>query len=216
MTLHGAAERVNQMGQRIGAKGERTRQKLVDVTIALLETHGLRDLTVAEIARGAETSPATFYVYFDGVPEALLAALEATTQSTPELLQMLKDSWAGPQGYARARAFVEQYCGHWAAHSTVFRCRNLAAEEGDARFLAARRDAVTPLLDALAQRVAVAQKEGRVPGKLQPRASAGAVLTLLERLAAVGPTTPAQPDMSFKTLKDSAAFMVANMLGAAE
>ncbi|NBU85291.1 MAG: TetR/AcrR family transcriptional regulator [Sphingomonadaceae bacterium] len=215
MTLRSNADRVNQMGQRIGAKGERTRQKLIDVTVTLLETHGLRDLTVAEIARCAETSPATFYVYFDGVPEALLAALETTTQSTPDLLQMLEDNWAVSQGYARARAFVEQYCVHWAAHSTVFRCRNLAAEEGDTRFLAARREAVTPLLEALAQKVTVAQKEGRVLDKLQPRASAGAVLTLLERLAAVGPTTPAQPGMSFKTFKDSAAFMVANMLGAA-
>jgi AcrR family transcriptional regulator len=215
MTLHGAAERVNQMGQRIGAKGERTRQKLIDVTIALLETHGLRDLTVAEIARGAETSPATFYVYFDGVPEVLLAALEATTQSAPELLAILEDCWSGPQGYVRARAFVEQYCAHWAVHSTLFRCRNLAAEEGDARFLAARRDAVTLLLEALAQKVSIAQAKGRVPKALQPRASAGAVLTLLERLAAVGPTSPVQPGMSFKTLKESAAFMIANMLGAA-
>jgi AcrR family transcriptional regulator len=207
------ADRLNQLGQKIGAKGERTRQKLIDVTVSLLETHGLRDLTVAEIARVAETSPATFYVYFDGVPDVLLAALEATTQSSPELMAMLDDNWAGPEGYSRAREFVERYCAHWSAHSTVFRCRNLASEEGDPRFQAARRYAVAPLIEALAKKVASAQTDGRVPAHLQCRSSAGAVLTLLERLAAVGPTTPEQPGVTFATLKDSAAYMVGNMLG---
>jgi hypothetical protein len=35
---------VNQVGQTIGTKGLRTRQRLIDVTVELLETHGLRDL----------------------------------------------------------------------------------------------------------------------------------------------------------------------------
>ena len=64
--------RLNQIGQKIGAKGERTRQRLIDVTVELLETHGMRDLTVAEIARVAETSSATFYVYFDNVQAVVL------------------------------------------------------------------------------------------------------------------------------------------------
>ncbi len=205
---------LNQIGQKIGAKGLRTRQKLISVTVDLLETHGLRDLTVAEIARVAETSTATFYVYFEGVPEVLLAALEQTTQSAPELMAMLESDWTGADGYRAARAFVELYCAHWLEFSTVFRCRNLASEEGDERFLAARRKSVTPLIEALSARVASAQAADRVPRHLQPRASAGAVLTLLERLAAVGPTTAEQPGMSFATLKDSAAHMVAHMLGA--
>jgi AcrR family transcriptional regulator len=214
MTAEPAETMLNQIGQKIGAKGLRTRQKLMSVTVDLLETHGLRDLTVAEIARVAETSPATFYVYFEGVPELLLAALEQTTQSAPELMAMLERDWAGPDGYRTARDFVELYCAHWREFSTVFRCRNLASEEGDERFQAARRTSVVPLIDALSARIASAQAAGRVPHHLQPRASAGAVLTLLERLAAVGPTTPEQPGMSLKTLKESAAHMVANMLGA--
>ncbi|MEY2928187.1 MAG: hypothetical protein RL367_2664 [Pseudomonadota bacterium] len=204
----------NQIGQKIGAKGLRTRQKIVSTTVALLETRGLRDLTVAEIARVTLLSPATFYVYFEGVPEALLAALERTTQSSPALMTLLDQDWAGANGYRTAQDFVDLYCAHWQEFSTVFRCRNLASEEGDQRFQAARRTSVTPLIDALSVRIASAQVLGRVPPHLLPRASAGAVLTLLERLAAIGPDTPDQPGINFVTLKESAAYMVATMLGA--
>jgi AcrR family transcriptional regulator len=204
---------VNQIGQTIGAKGLRTRQKLIDVTVELLETHGLRDLTVAEIARVAAMSPATFYVYFDGVPEVVLAALEQTRQSAPELMSMLEADWADTGEMDRAREFVERYCAYWWSSRTIFRCRNLAAEEGDPRFLAARRSAVAPLMDALSERIVAAQRAGKLPTHLEPRASAGAILTLIERLAAVGPTTPAQPGINFDTLKDSAAFMIASMMG---
>jgi hypothetical protein len=63
------AARYNHYGQKIGSKGERTRQTLIDVTVDLLETHGLRDVSVADVARVAKTSPATFYVYFRGCPK---------------------------------------------------------------------------------------------------------------------------------------------------
>jgi AcrR family transcriptional regulator len=209
----GPANLLNQIGQTIGAKGLRTRQKLINVTVELLETHGLRDLTVAEIARVAATSPATFYVYFEGVPEVVLAALDQTMQSAPDLMAMLDGDLADGGEMDRTREFVELYCAYWWGYRTIFRCRNLAAEEGDARFLAARRSAVAPLMAALSKRIKAAQQDGRLPTHLEPRASAGAILTLIERLAAVGPMTPAQPGINFESLKDSAAFMIAGMMG---
>lgn len=199
----------NQIGQKIGAKGLRTRQKLIETTIELLETHGLRDLSVADIARAASTSPATFYVYFEGVPEVLLAALERVTQSTPELVMIAEENWSDLREQDRPRRFVELYCAHWWRWRTVFRCRNLASEEGDVRFQEARRQSVAPLIEALTGQIMRAQSKRLVPDHLSPRASAGAILTLLERLAAVGPLTPEQPDMGFETLKDAAAYMIA-------
>jgi Tetracyclin repressor-like, C-terminal domain len=123
---------VNQIGQSIGTKGLRTRQRLVDVTAGLLETHGLRDLTVAE--------------------------------------------WADTSEMDCDREFVERYCAYCWGYRTIFRCRNVAAEEGDARFLTARRRAVMSLIDAPSERIEAVQRAG----KLEPRASAGAILTLFE------------------------------------
>jgi AcrR family transcriptional regulator len=203
----------NQIGQKIGTKGLRTRQKLIGVTVELLETHGLRDLTVADIARAAGNSPATFYVYFEGVPEVVLAALESVTQSSPELVEMARQDWSAPGNDARSREFVEAYCDHWWRWRTVFRCRNLASEEGDVRFQEARRQSVAPLIDALATQIAQSRAGGKVPTHLAPRACAAAILTLLERLAAVGPTTPPQPDIDFAMLKNAAAHMIQSVCG---
>ena len=44
-----------------GRRGLATRQKLLDATRAVLDTVAYRDLKVVDIARQAETSPATFY-----------------------------------------------------------------------------------------------------------------------------------------------------------
>jgi AcrR family transcriptional regulator len=206
---------VNQNGQRLGTKGRRTRQRLIDVTVALLETHGLRDLTVAEVARTAETSPATFYVYFEGVPEVVLAALETAEQSNPELMNLLKRDWCSPDGLAIAREFVRAYCNAWTVHRTVFRVRNLAAEEGDQRFLEARHRAAQPILAALMEPIKRAQDAGRVSKDLHTLSAAAAILTLLERLAAVTPLAQTDSGLTSASLIDASAHMIAHILGAA-
>ena len=116
--------------RKLGAKGQRTRQQLIDATVALLETHGLRDVSVVDVARAAQTSPATFYVYFKGVPEVVLAALESATQTSPELEAIIARDWLKPGAAADARMFVDHYTEIWNRNRTIFVVRNLAAEEG--------------------------------------------------------------------------------------
>lgn len=205
----------NHYGQKIGSKGERTRQALIDTTVELLGTHGLRDVSVADVARGAQTSPATFYVYFRGVPEVVLAALEDAPQTSPELEALIAKDWQEPGALERARAFVDAYCELWNRHGTVFRVRNLAAEEGDARFYQARMAAAAPMMAALTAQIERAQAAGAVPADLRPRACAGTILMMLERLSAIGPMSrDDDADIAFGPLKAAAAFTLANMLGA--
>lgn len=204
----------NHYGQKIGSKGERTRQLLIDITVDLLETHGLRDVSVVDVARAANTSPATFYVYFRGVPEVVLAALETASQTSPEIEALIAQDWQDGDNTARARAFVDAYCDLWNRHRTVFRVRNMAAEEGDDRFYRARMDAALPLVVALTPQIERAQATGRVPADLKPRSCAGTILMLLERLAAIGPITREDDEISYGALKAAAAFTVATMLGA--
>lgn len=205
---------VNQNGQRIGAKGQRTRQRLIDVTVDLLQTHGLRDLTVAEVARVAETSPATFYVYFDGVPEVVLSALENSNQTSPRLLALVDEDWVGNDGLGKACEFVELYCALWNDNGTIFRVRNLAAEEGDPRFIEARRNSVRHLLDRLARHINAARDAGRVAPNLDGLANAAAILILLERFAAVGSLINEQEGPHYNQIKESAADMIAHAMGA--
>jgi AcrR family transcriptional regulator len=203
---------VNQNGQRIGAKGQRTRQRLIEATVELLATRGLRDLTVAEVTREAETSPATFYVYFEGVPEVVLGALADCSQTPPDLIALLEADWRD-DGAAQARAFVALYCNRWAANATVFRVRNLAAEEGDERFIAARRAAAMSILDPLARKIDSARFAKRISPTQDSRASAAVILMLLERLAAVGPMGLIDAGPGFDKIQEAAADMIGHALG---
>lgn len=204
----------NNYGQKIGSKGERTRRLLIETTVTLLESHGLREVSVADVARAAQTSPATFYVYFRGVPEVVLAALETTSQTSPELEVLIGRDWLAPGADQAAAALVEAYTELWNRNGTVFRVRNLAAEEGDVRFYEARMDAARPMMQAIAAAVARAQAAGRVPAQLTPIACAGTMLMMLERLSAVGPLTRESDGLSYATLKAAAAHSLAAMLGA--
>jgi AcrR family transcriptional regulator len=204
----------NHYGQKIGSKGERTRQVLIDATVELLESHGLRDVAVADVARAAKTSPATFYVYFRGVSEAVLAALESASQTSPEIEALFARDWQGEGAAGLARAFVDAYCANWNRYRTIFRVRNMAAEEGDERFYRARMEASAPVLTAMTVQIARAQAAGRVPADLKPRSCAGTILMMLERLAAIGPITQQHDDISYDTLRAAAAHSVGVMLGA--
>lgn len=204
----------NHYGQKIGSKGERTRQLLIDITVDLLETHGLRDVSVVDVARAANTSPATFYVYFRGVPEVVLAALETASQTSPELEALLGQDWLAPGAAQNALPFVEAYTALWNRNRTIFRVRNLAAEEGDDRFYKARMLAASPMMAALTEQIARAQAAGHTPADLSARACAGTVLMMLERLAAIGPITQEDQGIDYAALKASAAYTVAFMLGA--
>ena len=205
----------NHHGQKIGSKGERTRRLLIETTVEMLETHGLREVSVMDVARAAKTSPATFYVYFRGVPEVVLAALEDASQTSPEIEAMFEGDWLGPGGTARAREFVEAYTELWNRNGTIFRVRNLAAEEGDKRFFDARAQASATMLRLLSEQVARGQAAGRTPANLNPKSCAGTILMMLERLAATGPLhLHEDANVSYPRLKDAAAYTIAYMLGA--
>jgi hypothetical protein len=106
------------------------------------------------------------------------------------------------------------YIATWERHAAVLRMRNLAAEAGDARFSAARERGVRPLQDALAARVKRAQVDGRMTPELNPAATAGALIALLERMAAVSRTQSAQPEITHDTLVAATAFILARVLPA--
>lgn len=197
----------------MGAKGLQTRRRLAQATEQLLKTKSLLELRVAEIAEAANTSPSTFYLYFQDVPEAVLAAVSQVSQGTPELLGQLSGPWPEDEAYDRAQRFVESYMDYWQEHGPLFRVRNLAADEGDERFVAARINAVSPLLDALAARIEVRQKSGGVPADLHPLATAGALLAMIERIAVIPEQAISRRGVTRPRVVHAAAFFAAVVLG---
>ena len=203
---------INMHGQSIGAKGARTRERLVEATRDLLQAESLLDLSVAKIARSAGTSTSTFYLYFQDAPEAVLAAVTEVAQTTPELLALWDGDWEEGAAEERAHQFIEDYNARWREHRALFRVRNLAADEGDQRFVEARSDSIRPLFQTMTQRIAGFQAEGRLPAGLHPGAAAGACLSMIDRLA-VTPNLSAERGNTKAALSRASAYFLSFMMG---
>ncbi len=175
---------LDQNGRELGPRARQTRQRLLDATTRLLAAQSVRDVSVVDIARTAGTSPATFYQYFKDVSEATLRLAEQAAGEMPAMIEIISGSWEGPAGLERARRLVDAFVRHWDAHRAVLLVRNLAADEGDRRFLRVRQKAMTPVLARLAEQVIAGQQAGHVDAALVPQAAAAALGAILERLAA--------------------------------
>ncbi len=175
--VNGAASALD--GRALGKRGAATRRRLLDATGALLESKGLRDLRVVDIAREVGTSPATFYQYFRDVDEAVLALAEAVGEQSAPLVDLLEPRWSGEAGLESARRLVDGFLLFWDDHRAVLRTRNLAAQEGDQRFRDVRNQSLQPITEGLSRKVA----ENAVAG-IAPYAAAAALVAMMERMAA--------------------------------
>ena len=171
-------------GRPLGKRGTATRRRLLDATARLLESDGVRDLRVVDIAREVGTSPATFYQYFRDVEEAVLALTAEVGEELAPVDQLLSRSWTGAPGLDTARDMVDAFIRYWDEHRAVLRTRNLAAQEGDLRFRRVRNNSLRPITDHLASTVTDSQEAGRVSTEISPMAAAAALVALLERMAA--------------------------------
>jgi AcrR family transcriptional regulator len=166
-------------GRPLGRRGAATRARLLAATAEQLETEGLRDLRVVDIARRVGAAPATFYQYFRDVTEAVLALAEEVGEAAAPLGELVGRISEGPAGLEAARRLVDGFLTYWDEHRAVLRTRNLAAQEGDQRFRAVRNRALRPLTEGLARRVAACH-----PAGLEPYAAAAALVAMMERMAA--------------------------------
>jgi AcrR family transcriptional regulator len=171
-------------GRRLGRRAQLTRRRLLDATAELLATTSILDLAVVDIARKVGSSPATFYQYFRDVEEAVLALSEEVGDELHGLAGLLDTPWRGAAGLDSAKALVDGFIDYWDRHRAVLRTRNLAAQEGDRRFRLVRNRALGVITNRLSDKIADAKTAGRVPEGITPYAAAGAMVAMMERMAA--------------------------------
>ena len=174
----------NLQGQLIGAKGQETRQRLLDATARLLEQRGLRELHVSEIADRAGTSAPTFYLYFRDADDAVLTLARQAAESERPAIETLEGEWPEEETLELARRFVGQFVAYWDRHAPILRVRNMAFEEGRPGFRKVRDETLTPMLRALEKKIRSAQRAGRLSTKVHPYTAAAATVASLERLSA--------------------------------
>ncbi|MFT4519147.1 MAG: AcrR family transcriptional regulator [Halioglobus sp.] len=170
-------------GRPLGSRALQKRQSILDATRALLEERGLRELRVADIARAVNTSPGTFYQYFGDVEEVVLQLAAQVNEELPALLELFEGQWRSQAGQAKAREVVLFFMRYWDNHGPVLRVRNLAADEGDLRFMELRRAAMEPILTAMVTLMARSGASKKNPDII-PESAALAMSAILDRLAA--------------------------------
>jgi AcrR family transcriptional regulator len=171
-------------GRPLGKRGVQTRRRLLAAAAELLETHGIRDLRVVDIARAVGTSPATFYQYFRDVEEAVLALAADVGDEVLPLAGLLDEPWGQADGLTSARALVDGFVTYWDRHRAVLRTRNLAAQEGDARFREVRNRTLIEFTNRFRLKIDDARARGAVSEEISAPAAAAALVALIERMAA--------------------------------
>jgi AcrR family transcriptional regulator len=165
-----------------GRRGRATRQRLLECTAEMLRTTSYRDLKVVDIAREAGTSPATFYQYFADVEDAILCLAGELVEQVPQFASQIDAGWIGDDGLDRARALVASYTRFWDEHGAVLRVMHLRADELEPRFRRVRNEYNGRFMSVMVRCVEEAREAGRMPPSMDPDATAGAMLTVLDRL----------------------------------
>ncbi|MCB0995020.1 MAG: TetR/AcrR family transcriptional regulator [Acidimicrobiales bacterium] len=167
-----------------GKRGLATRQRLLDVTSAMLQSTAYRDLAVVDIAREAGVSPATFYQYFADVEAAILVLAEDLADEGADLLAALVEQSRGPVDLeVVTRDIAAGFVRLWDDNRAVLRVIDLGAGEGDARFRELRTRLLAGPTGALAQ--VLAERGGRGEGPAgQPQVAAAVLTSMLAHVAA--------------------------------
>ena len=115
-----------------------------------------RSVKVTDIARQAETSPATFYQYFANVEQAIQVLAEGMVDQAGQLAELVGGDWSEEASWDTALAVTEGFLGYWEDNRAVFRVVDLATEEGDGQLRGIRVRALNAVTVALAQVIATA------------------------------------------------------------
>ena len=151
-------------------------------TAELLDKTNYRDLTVIDIARRAETSPATFYQYFADVEAAVLELAKELTTQGARLVSLINDSdWKSPRA---AETLTDGFLDLWERNRPILRVVDLATAEGDLRFQNIRTHLLNAVTEALRDVVADFKRQKQHPRDLDPMAHAATLVSMLAHVAA--------------------------------
>jgi AcrR family transcriptional regulator len=179
-------------GRLAGERGRQTRQRLLDATVELLSTTSWRSVKVTDIARQAQTSPATFYQYFANVEEAIRVLAEGMVDEAAQLAELVGGDWSEATSWDTARAVTEGFLAYWEDNRAVFRVVDLATEEGDRELRGIRVRALNAVTVALSQVIVAAcpsTREAAVPSTASPAGSdpmavAGTIVAMFASVSA--------------------------------
>ncbi|MFZ4603972.1 MAG: TetR/AcrR family transcriptional regulator [Caulobacterales bacterium] len=171
----------NRRGQKLGAKGDRTRMALMEAALELLSSRPIWEIKISDIAGMANVRGPNFYAYFDSVDDLLLALSEQATEDLPDMASLIDSGWEVLGGEACALRLAELSIDYWEKHRPVLRIVNMLADDGETRFLRARIARLAPTYRAFRRRIEAAKAAGRLAVGVDPRLAAYSLAVYLEQ-----------------------------------
>ena len=168
----------NQVGQKLGRKGQETRERILAAVLRLLADPDGPPVTLAGVAKEARVRPPNVYLYFPDLGALILAALSRVMDTAEEAyLAQLRIYWPDDALEQSCLAFLHAHHEFWSRNARLLHMRNALADVGDLRVLRYRNDATRPLIDLLAGQIGANGDDNHT--------IATVLLTGLERVATV-------------------------------
>jgi AcrR family transcriptional regulator len=116
----------------LGAQGRKTARKLLEAGLAELAERGFHAVRVDDVARRAQTSHGTFYLYFSNTEDLFRALMRDTLHDIKVLAGDFPDVPENEAGRAALRDWVHRFAHTYAAHAAVIRALSQADSASEA------------------------------------------------------------------------------------
>lgn len=169
----------NQIGQKLGRKGQETRERILCAMLRLLECPDGPPVTLTGVANEASVRLTNLYLYFPDMSELVLAALDRVMESADAgFIEKLRVRWPDDGIEDACLEFLRAHHEFWSRNARLLHMRNALADAGDLRILDYRNDNTRPLIDLLEMQMESADAAS-------DKRLATVLMTCLERLATV-------------------------------
>jgi AcrR family transcriptional regulator len=108
-------------GRALGRQGQRTVRKLLDAGLVEFDERGFQSVRVDDVARRANTSHGTFYLYFSNKDDLFKTLLRDALDDMQVITDEFPVVTRNESGRAALRHWVHRFCDVYAAHATVIR-----------------------------------------------------------------------------------------------
>lgn len=173
----------NQIGQKLGRKGQETRERILSAMLRLLDDPDGPPVTLTSVANEASIRLTNLYLYFPDIGQLLLAALgRVMDTAAASYLDRLAKRWPDEALEQSCLDFLTAHYEFWKRNARILHMRNALADANDLRVMTYRNMATAPLIDLLAAQMDCPPDEGEDGRSMQV---ATVLLTGLERVATV-------------------------------
>src|SRR5271156_5302839 len=116
---------------RVGARGQRTRQRILDAALQLFGDEGFHQCSIARISEKADCSRVSFYQYFSGKEDVFSSLSGQVARQISASTEAIEPLAPEASGWDNLRDWVGRYADIHARYGPIFRALPTVFEEDD-------------------------------------------------------------------------------------